>query len=362
MATSPNYLWSEPDNSSLVKDGAQAMRTLGDAIDTSVWNVGMGQAGKNAVTNSAFQIFQRGTSISVAASTSPYVSDRWQASVQASQASTYSQQATSDTTNLPDIQYCIRVQRNSGQTGTGTINLAQSFESINTRRFTGKTVTLSFYARRGANYSQTSNALGAYLYTGTGTDQNVISGYTGGAIPLAVPTTLTTTWQRFSASVTLSSSVTEMGIRFQYDPTGTAGAADYFEVTGVQLEAGSIATPFQTASGGSIQQELAMCQRYYCVLGEGDFYGSYYNSSSQFVLNGRFPVTMRTTPTSTLPSGTTTNGVQQVGIANYNASSLGYFAGKTNSFSFTGTASGGTQYAPVAWLSSTTSFTFSAEI
>jgi hypothetical protein len=33
MATSPNFGFPEPDNTALVKDGAQAMRTLGDAID-----------------------------------------------------------------------------------------------------------------------------------------------------------------------------------------------------------------------------------------------------------------------------------------------------------------------------------------
>jgi len=37
MATSPNYGWSEPDNSSFVKDGALAMRTLGNEIDATVY-------------------------------------------------------------------------------------------------------------------------------------------------------------------------------------------------------------------------------------------------------------------------------------------------------------------------------------
>ena len=36
MATSPNFGWAEPDNTSLVKDGAQAIRTLGNAIDASM--------------------------------------------------------------------------------------------------------------------------------------------------------------------------------------------------------------------------------------------------------------------------------------------------------------------------------------
>jgi hypothetical protein len=36
MATSTNYGWTEPDNTAYVKDGALAMRTLGNAIDTTV--------------------------------------------------------------------------------------------------------------------------------------------------------------------------------------------------------------------------------------------------------------------------------------------------------------------------------------
>ena len=36
MATSTNYGWTEPDNTAYVKDGALAMRTLGNAIDVTV--------------------------------------------------------------------------------------------------------------------------------------------------------------------------------------------------------------------------------------------------------------------------------------------------------------------------------------
>jgi hypothetical protein len=35
MALSPNFSFPEPDNSSLVKNGAQDIRALGDAIDTA---------------------------------------------------------------------------------------------------------------------------------------------------------------------------------------------------------------------------------------------------------------------------------------------------------------------------------------
>jgi len=36
MATSPIYNWPEPDNTDLVKNGALAIRTMGDAIDTTM--------------------------------------------------------------------------------------------------------------------------------------------------------------------------------------------------------------------------------------------------------------------------------------------------------------------------------------
>jgi hypothetical protein len=38
MATTTNYGWTTPDDTSLVKDGASAIRSLGSAIDTTVFN------------------------------------------------------------------------------------------------------------------------------------------------------------------------------------------------------------------------------------------------------------------------------------------------------------------------------------
>ena len=217
----------------------------------------------NPVLNAGMNVWQRGTSISAAASTTPYTADRWQIYTNANQATTISRQATSDTTNLPNIQYCARVQRNSGQTGTGTYNFGQSFESINSIPFAGKLVSFSFYARAGANYSATSNALSSYVFTGTGTDQNrVTGGYTGDATSVTTTATLTTTWQRFTVTGTIPATATEMGVCFLFNPTGTAGTNDYFEVTGVQIDIGSVALPFRTYAG-TLQGELAACQRYY---------------------------------------------------------------------------------------------------
>lgn len=39
MAISPNYGWPEPDDSDFVKDGALAIRDLGDGIDSTVFSI-----------------------------------------------------------------------------------------------------------------------------------------------------------------------------------------------------------------------------------------------------------------------------------------------------------------------------------
>jgi hypothetical protein len=260
----------------------------------------------NPVLNSSMQVWQRGTSFSLAASTSAangYTADRWDTVTGTNQACTISRQATGDTTNLPNIQYALRYQRNSGQTGTGQLNLAQSFESVNSIPYAGKVVTLSFYARAGANFSPTSNLLGVTLYSATSTDGNVLTGgFSGAATPISQNATLTTTWQRFTfTSATIATNATQLAPVFSFNVTGTAGAADYYEITGVQIEVGSVATPFKTYAG-TIQGELAACQRYYQQYagGLGVPYNGVANSATTLMTYLAIQPTMRTAATCTV--------------------------------------------------------------
>jgi hypothetical protein len=224
-------------------------------------------AGRNFVINGGFDIWQRGTSFATGALN--YFADRWQ-SARIGQAAgmTISRQVTNDTTNLPFIQYCARVQRDSGNTSNAANFINTIFETVNSIPLAGKTVTLSFYARAGANYSTASNALTSRLITGTGTDQNNFSStFTGQANAIQVTNnTLTTTWQRFQATATLGGTITQLAVQFESNPSGTAGANDWFEVTGVQVEVGAVATQFSRA-GATIQGELAAAQRYYARIG-----------------------------------------------------------------------------------------------
>ena len=304
---------------------------------------------QNPVLNSAFQVWQRGTSVAVGTTTNAYTADRWNLQTGGNQACTVSRQATNDTTNLPSIQYCARVQRNSGQTGTGAQGFANSFESINSIPFAGKTVNVSFYARAGANYSPTSSILQVNLYYGTGTDQNInVAGYTGVAAVIQENKTLTTTWQRFTTTAqTVSTSATELALQFAFTPTGTAGTNDYFEITGVQLEVGSVATPFHTFST-TIQGELAACQRYYWrEIADATATNAVFvpsasvKNSTTMISQVQFPVTMRVAPTSL--------DANNLAFVNYAESFLAITSPAINSLSNTkdgclvyGTISGGT--------------------
>lgn len=221
-------------------------------------------AGKNSVINGGQDFWQRGTSFTTTAAYT-YCSDRWYYST-TSGGKTVSRQITGDTTNLPTLQYCIRLARNTGQTDTTPYTLHTALETASSIPLAGQTVTFSFYARKGANYSGTTVA--TYINTGTGTDQ-AASGqnagtWTGFASPLNGSTfTPTTTWTRYSFTATIGATATQVGFGFLTSAfSGTAGAADYLEFTGLQLELGSTATTFSRA-GGTIQGELAACQRYY---------------------------------------------------------------------------------------------------
>jgi hypothetical protein len=215
----------------------------------------------NAVINGAFDIWQRGTS-GFAGTSYNYGADRW-LMVRASFAAGMS--VSRQAAGLTEFEYCLRLQRISGNTNTGDINIFQAFESRNSIPFAGKTVTLSFYARAGANYSAPGSVLISTIHRGTGIDQAASAmsyAWTGGVGTLQ-SNVVTTSWTRYTQTLALPSNTTQIGVAFSSGVlTGTAGAADFVEITGVQLEAGPVATPFKRHAPG-IAGELAACQRYY---------------------------------------------------------------------------------------------------
>jgi hypothetical protein len=342
MATSPIYSWPEPDNTDLVKNGALAIRTLGNAIDTTMGTMvaktvvdakgdliagtaadtvnrlavgnngetlvadsststglryqGNFAAGKNKIINGDFGIWQRGTSF-----TNPtagaFLSDRFLIDYSSGTVNCVVSQQTFTPGAAPvagyESQYFLRVSQ-SAATASKNIYLRQKIEDV--RSFAGQTATFSFWAK--ANASKTLN-IAFYQYFGTGGSAGV--SFTG------TPTTasVTTSWQRFTVTVNVPSvSGKTIGAsswllaEMYYD----SNAIQDLDFWGWQIEAGSVATAFQTATG-TIQGELAACQRYYYRQGGDSAYqamSAYSNAVSTTNIDPiivPLPVTMRVEPT-----------------------------------------------------------------
>lgn len=313
--TTTNYGFDVPTSSDLVKNGATQIALLGQDLDTFLFR----PFTRNGVLNSGFNVWQRSTSFTPG--NSAYTADRWAYFGQSGSSFTVERVATADTTNLPFIQYAARVKRASGATSTNQQYLLQNFESVNSIPYAGKQVTYSFYARAGANYSAAAGALFAYIATGTGTDQNALAGYTGSATPISTTVTLTTTWQRFTITGSLAATTTELATAFIYTPTGTAGANDFFEVTGVQIEVGNQASPY-APSTPTYATELAACQRYYWQVTDTNAFKPMpivtVQSATQAFCVVPHPIQMRANPT----FGSSGNWAIQAGAVSSNVSSF----------------------------------------
>jgi hypothetical protein len=246
------------------------------ATTTSVYvdpNTGGVQAGlmqfRNAIINGDMRINQRGTSTNLAsmtavatASPGSWVTDRWNVFRPSNvTGAVIAQGLNLGTTNLPFIEAGVttfaRIGRLTGNTLTDQIKCTYNMESQDSIRFAGKTTTFSFYYRTGANFSASPFYVG--VNTGTGNDQSMRNTITGGSNPSYTELNVALNWVKVTKTFNISSVATQIFLQFSYYPTGTADAADYFDITGVQLELGSVATPFETRP---YSVELQLCQRY----------------------------------------------------------------------------------------------------
>ena len=218
---------------------------------------------RNRIINGNMAVAQRATSAALPVNnSSTYTTlDRFCSFCATGQTGTSSQVAA----GLTGFQYALKLQRTAANTATGNIDTGQAVETLNSVDLAGGSVTFSFYAKAGANFSASGSAIVIQLATGTGTDQSFSSmtgsGWTGQSnIINFVSQAITTTWARYSFTATVASTATQIGFQIIYTPTGTAGADDSLYITGVQLEQGSVATPFERPL---YSKQLADCQRYY---------------------------------------------------------------------------------------------------
>ena len=250
-------------------------------------------AGKNKVINGDFGIWQRGTSFSA----DGYTADRFAMRLSGATATTTRQSFTVGQTDVPNNPtYFARL---AVTTGDNSCRLETLLEDVVLS--SGQTFTLSFWAK-GTNPAGGSMEIFSRQEFGAGGSTAVATSQ--GTI------TLTASWQRFTKTFTYASvsgktivANNSYGFDIRQPGADTGVAAWTLDIANVQLEIGSVATAFQTATG-NLQAELAACQRYYyrqtadatavyAHLGQSRGDGAT-SAVGQTVL----PVTMRVTPTS----------------------------------------------------------------
>jgi hypothetical protein len=275
-------------------------------------------AGKNAIINGDFGINQRQfTSVT----TSVYGHDRWFISVNGTSGTvTYSTQTftlgTAPVAGYEGTNFAQVVT--TGQSTSDILSaLTQRIESV--RTLAGQTATLSFWAKATSGTPSIAPRFVQSFGTGGSPSANVIFNAT------TAKQAITTSWARYSFTVSIPSISgktlgTTAGTDYlniglvvsagsTYDSTtGTLGIqSNTFQIWGVQLEEGSTASAFQTATGTK-QGELAACQRYYFRLtfdaNTRRFGVGIANLTTNAQIAIPFPVTLRTTPTALEQSGT----------------------------------------------------------
>lgn len=270
-----------------------------------------GYISPNYIINGGFDIWQRGTTFNSVANNA-YLADRWLHSYSGSGSTrNITQQVVTPGTDLGrETPYYININQTVAGTGATWNEFATLLEDA--RTLAGKTVTFSFWAK-----SSTSSVI-----TGTFAGQTFgVSGRIDTAFsPSGQTIQLTTAWKRYSYTTTLPSvagksfgPASYLFVAFQFPLNATYS----IDLANVQLEEGSVATPFRR-NANSIQGELAACQRYYAYSGLHLSSMSGLGSSTTRVAHWRFPVDMRTTPTITASGGELSSGFQPNRLANDN--------------------------------------------
>jgi hypothetical protein len=292
-------------------------------------------AGKNAIINGDFRVWQRGTTFTSPA-TNTYTADRWVTNQDGSGTVTVSQQSFTPGT-APVAGYEAPFFLRQAVTAAGTTSFFQMQQKIeDVRTFANQTVTFSFWAK--ADSSRTG-----LVYW----EQNFGSGGSATVQSTVFPApALTTSWQRFTYTFTLPSISgktigTNSCLIFYIRNGGTASGAN-LDIWGAQLEVGSVATAFQTATG-TLQGELAACQRYLPAIttASASDIGTGYNvSTTQPFIMVPFQVPARVAPTGI--TATATNfGVRNTGGSVIGLTAIAFNNASPMSCSVLGTVASG---------------------
>lgn len=267
---------------------------------------------RNLIINGSMICSQRGVSSGSISSNGYSSLDRWYVNASGGTYTLSQEDFTVGQTDVPDFPK--HYMRFAVTTGDNNIGVHQRVEDVTV--LGGKTVTLSFWAK-GTNPDGGSFVSSWIQNFGSGGSSSVETEVESGIV-------LTSSWQKFNITFDVPSvSGKTIGagsftwvelLRQPGVDTGTGGwTAD---IAQVQLELGSIATPFEHRSYGD---ELRRCQRYYQKSDVGFAAGSSsYNYT--YYTNIPFKATMRATPTMTASAfgSDTGNAYTVVGSTTHN--------------------------------------------
>jgi hypothetical protein len=214
------------------------------------------------------------------------------------------------------------------ETEDDKFGVAQIIENINCADLQGQTVTLSFQAKVSATTKLDNVKCAIVAWSGTadsvtsdiisaweaeGTNPTLIANATYENTPANL--NVTTSWATYTVSAPIDTASTNNVIVFIWSDVTDTTAGDFLYLAGVQLEAGSVATPFERRPYGT---ELQLCQRYFQFIGgtaaSFPLWQSYYPSGEFAAWPMPFKSEMRSSPTSTIVGTWATIGMSSIGI------------------------------------------------
>jgi hypothetical protein len=255
---------------------ADKLAVAGGTLEVPSINSGQLAGFRNHIINGAFMVAQRGTSFTSATtpanSDDTYLLDRWTLLSDGNDIVDVTQATDAPTGGLNSIGLDV-------ETVNKKFGIIQFIEQKNCIGLIGNTVTLSFKARvssltkldnvkcaiiawGGTADAVTSDVVSAWNVEGT--NPTLAANWTYENTPANL--SVTTSWATFSVSAAVDTASTKnIAVMIWSDVTDTT-LGDFLYITDVQLEIGSVATPFERRTYGA---ELALCQRYYEIGGMG---------------------------------------------------------------------------------------------
>jgi hypothetical protein len=283
-------------------------------LQTSALNDGPLAGTRNRIINGDMRIDQRnaGAAVTVTANNAAFTLDRFRADAPSAQSITVQRSATAPAGFTNSLLFTA---------GTGSINAAdvpaiqQFIEGFNVADLgwgssAAQAITISFWVRSSltGNFGLSlRNSAGNRTYVAT---FNIAAANTFEAKSITVPGDTSGTWLTDNGrgivvqwdmgigttnSIAASSTWGSFGTGLTDGVKLTQNTGATFYLTGVQLEPGTVATPFERRSYG---QELALCQRYYQH--KVPTWGTSRSTDDFIHSQAFFKSTMRITPTLTL--------------------------------------------------------------